>query len=182
MGDRLATMDMGRKGGCCAPSRGGVGSPSNTMSPGQRPTSVPNGILIHPTVWPQYTDVTDRQPGQTDRTDDGPIAQGEPFYKQSPKNKEEDHPRAAAMLPTHLSRDVTSSVMAVVIFHGRRSVGASERLSSAQSLLLVPPEDLESEMTIRRIATTAAASASTASELTQRSRRGLRVLLLVRLA
>ena len=37
-----------------------------TMSPGLRPTSVPSGI-IHPTVWPQYTNVTDRQ-------DDGRIA------------------------------------------------------------------------------------------------------------
>jgi len=26
---------------------GGAGSPSNTMSPGPRPTSVPSGILIH---------------------------------------------------------------------------------------------------------------------------------------
>jgi len=36
-----------------------------------------SGILIHPTVWPQYTNVTDRQTvrqtGQ-DRTDNGPIA------------------------------------------------------------------------------------------------------------
>ena len=30
-----------------------VGSPSNTMSPGSRPTSLPSGILIHPAVWPQ---------------------------------------------------------------------------------------------------------------------------------
>jgi len=30
-----------------------------------------SGILIHPTVWPQYTNVTDRQTGQTDN---GPIA------------------------------------------------------------------------------------------------------------
>ena len=32
---------------------GGDRSPSNTMSPGPRPTSVPSGILIHPVVWPQ---------------------------------------------------------------------------------------------------------------------------------
>jgi len=25
-----------------------------------RPTSVPSGILIHPAVWPQYTNVTER--------------------------------------------------------------------------------------------------------------------------
>jgi len=67
MGDRLATIDMGRKVGrcCCAPFRGGAESPSNTMSPGPRPTSVPSGILIHRIVWPQYTNVTDRQTGQT---------------------------------------------------------------------------------------------------------------------
>jgi len=35
--------------GCCVPPfHGGAGSPSNTMSPGPRPTSVPCGILIHP--------------------------------------------------------------------------------------------------------------------------------------
>jgi len=46
---------------------GGAGSPSNTMWPGPRRTSVPSGILIHPTVWPQYTNVTDSQ-------DNGPVA------------------------------------------------------------------------------------------------------------
>ena len=40
-------------GGCCAPFRGGAGSPSNAMSPWPRPTSVPSGILIHPASWPQ---------------------------------------------------------------------------------------------------------------------------------
>jgi len=36
---------------------------------------MPSFILIHPAVWPQYTNVTDRtgQKGQ-DRQDDGPIA------------------------------------------------------------------------------------------------------------
>jgi len=81
MGDRLATIDMGRKVGAAVPlSVGEAGYPSNTMWPGTRPTSVPGGILIHPTVWSQYTNVTDRQDrkGQdrqdrTDRTDNGPI-------------------------------------------------------------------------------------------------------------
>jgi len=54
----------------------GTGFPSNTMSPGPRPTSVPTyvpcGILIHPAFWPQYTNVTDRQ-------DIGPVAYGEPL-------------------------------------------------------------------------------------------------------
>jgi len=43
---------------------GAAGSPSNTMWPGPRPTGMPSFILIHPTVWPQYTNVKDR----TDRT------------------------------------------------------------------------------------------------------------------
>ena len=38
-----------------------IGPNYNTMSPGPRPTSVRNGILIHPTIWPQYTNVTDRR-------------------------------------------------------------------------------------------------------------------------
>ena len=43
---------------------GGAGPLSNTLSPGPSPTSVPSSILIHTTVWPQYTNVsyvTDRQ-------------------------------------------------------------------------------------------------------------------------
>jgi len=50
MGDRLATIGMGRKWGGAAVW---AGSQSNTMWPGPRPTSLPSGILIHPTVWPQ---------------------------------------------------------------------------------------------------------------------------------
>jgi len=62
MGDRLAPIDMGHKegGGCCAPF-GGAGSPSNTIWPGPRSTAMPSFIMIHPTVWPQYTNITDRQ-------------------------------------------------------------------------------------------------------------------------
>jgi len=68
--------------------KGGAGSPSNTMWPGPRPTYMPSFILIHPTVWPQYTNVTDRQTDRTEdrQTDHGPIAEGEPFYKRSPQN------------------------------------------------------------------------------------------------
>ena len=47
MGDRLAARDRPKSGHCCAPFRGGAGSPFNTMSPGPRHTSVPSGILIH---------------------------------------------------------------------------------------------------------------------------------------
>jgi len=39
-------------------SVGGAGSPSNAMSPGLWPTSVPSGILIHPAVWPQLPSPT----------------------------------------------------------------------------------------------------------------------------
>jgi len=38
---------------------GGAGSPSNTLWPGPRPTATPT--WIHPSIWPQYTNVTDRQ-------------------------------------------------------------------------------------------------------------------------
>ena len=34
-------------------SRGEAGSPSNTKSPGPRPSSIPSDILIHAAVWPQ---------------------------------------------------------------------------------------------------------------------------------
>ena len=68
MGDCLATTDIGQRVGAAVPlSAGGAGCPSNTMSPKHRPTSISSFILIHPTVWPQYTNVTDR-------TDNGPIA------------------------------------------------------------------------------------------------------------
>jgi len=115
MDDRLATIDMdGKLRGSC-PLFAGAGvtrTPSNTISSGPRPTSIPSSILIHaaiwpqrtwakdwgtvplfgegnwvpiwhnvagaeaymsslilirPTVWPQYTNVTDRQTNRTDR-------------------------------------------------------------------------------------------------------------------
>jgi len=47
---------MGRKLGAAVPLIfRGAGSPSNTISPEPRPTSIPSGILIHPAVWPQRT-------------------------------------------------------------------------------------------------------------------------------
>jgi len=67
-GSCLATIHGPKLEVLCPPFWGeGVGSPSNTMSPGPRPTSVPGFILIHPTVWPQYTNVTDRTDRHTDR-------------------------------------------------------------------------------------------------------------------
>jgi len=41
--------------GLLCPFLGGVGSPSNTMWLGPRPTSLPSATLIHPAVWPQQT-------------------------------------------------------------------------------------------------------------------------------
>jgi len=34
---------------------GAAGSPSNTMLPGPRLTSIPTGTLVHSAVWPQWT-------------------------------------------------------------------------------------------------------------------------------
>ena len=54
MGDRLATVNIGRKvGDCFVPFCGGSCVPSNTMWPGPRPTSMPSGILMHPVIWLQ---------------------------------------------------------------------------------------------------------------------------------
>jgi len=52
----LAAVSMGRKLGA-VPRFGekAAGSPSSTMWPGPRPTSIPSGILIHAAVWPQQT-------------------------------------------------------------------------------------------------------------------------------
>jgi len=68
MGGRLAAIDMGRKLGTVPFVGGGAGSPSYAMWPGPMPTSMSSFILIHSTVWPQNTNVTDRQTDiQTDR-------------------------------------------------------------------------------------------------------------------
>jgi len=53
--------------GLCPFRGGGAGSPPNTMRPGPRPICVPGLILIRRTVWPQCTNVTDRQ-DREDRT------------------------------------------------------------------------------------------------------------------
>jgi len=57
MGDRWATMDTAWKVRAALHLfvGWGAGSPSNTMWPGPRPTSVPSGIFIYPAVWPQQT-------------------------------------------------------------------------------------------------------------------------------
>jgi len=53
MGDRGHNR-QGRKVAAVPHSRG-AGSPSNTMWPGPRSTSVQSGVFIHPAVWPQQT-------------------------------------------------------------------------------------------------------------------------------
>jgi len=62
MGDRLATIDVGRKLGAVPFLGGGeAGSPSNRKSPVPRPTCMPSGFLIHPAVWPQRTWAENRE-------------------------------------------------------------------------------------------------------------------------
>ena len=80
-------------------SVGGAGSPSNIMWHGPRPTSIPSDILkkilIHSTVWPQYTNVTDRQQtDRTDRADNGLIRQhrANRFTNGRPIMEEKDYP------------------------------------------------------------------------------------------
>ena len=60
----LAITDMRRKFGAVPLWGAGAGPPSNTMWPGPRPTCMPSFTLIHPTFWPQYTNVTDREDRQ----------------------------------------------------------------------------------------------------------------------
>jgi len=63
MGDRSATIDVGRRvGGCCAPFYGESWVPTkHNAAWDEAYTSVPSDTLIHPTLWPQCTNVTDRQ-------------------------------------------------------------------------------------------------------------------------
>jgi len=51
--NRLATIDVSKMGAVLP--LGGAGSPSKTIWPRPRTTSVPSCILIHPAVWPQRT-------------------------------------------------------------------------------------------------------------------------------
>ena len=56
MGDRVHNRHGPKRGGwllaCYAPFAE-AGTPSNSMWPGPRPTSMPSAILIHPAVLPQ---------------------------------------------------------------------------------------------------------------------------------
>jgi len=71
---RLATIDLGRQLGAVPPFWERELGPHLTQRRlGQGlPLYHASGILIHPAVWPQHTNVTDRQ----DRQDNGPIAYG----------------------------------------------------------------------------------------------------------
>jgi len=61
--DKKSSTDMSRKvvgllPSCPSPPFFGGGRswvPSNTLSPGTNPTSIPSGILIHLAVWPHHT-------------------------------------------------------------------------------------------------------------------------------
>jgi len=64
----FATTDMGRKLGGAVPLSGGARDRADDY------TCMPCFILIHKIVWPQYTNVTDRQTGQDRQTYNGLIA------------------------------------------------------------------------------------------------------------
>ena len=69
MGDRLATMDTGRKEGAAKYTKamdqeGELGPHLTRCGRGRGLPPCQLSILIHPTIWPQYTNVTD---SQTDR-------------------------------------------------------------------------------------------------------------------
>ena len=74
-------MDQKVEGADVSLSMEGAGSTSNTMLSGPRPTSVASGILIHPVVWPQYSNVTNRT-GQDRQWFD---RIGRTIYKRLPK-------------------------------------------------------------------------------------------------
>jgi len=57
-----------KSGGCYVPLVVGTVSTSSKLSPGPRPTSIPSGILINPTVCLQYTNVRERQTGRRSRS------------------------------------------------------------------------------------------------------------------
>jgi len=70
-----AVWPFGHKGhglkiGSCAPFLGGAGFPSNNVACAEayQSTTMPSFMLIHPTFWPQYTNVTDKTDRQTGQT------------------------------------------------------------------------------------------------------------------
>jgi len=61
---------MGRKFGAVPLWGRGAWSPSNKTWWWPRPTCMPSFILIRPTVWPQYTNITNRTDSQTGKQTD----------------------------------------------------------------------------------------------------------------
>jgi len=55
MGNSSHNRHGTKEGELLYPFSGGAGSQSNTIWPGPRSTSVPSGIFIHPSIWPQLT-------------------------------------------------------------------------------------------------------------------------------
>jgi len=65
--NRLATTDMGQNVGAAVQLLGReLGAHLTQFVARAKRTSMPNFVMIQPTVWPQYTKVTDRWTG-TDR-------------------------------------------------------------------------------------------------------------------
>ena len=52
MGDRDRNRHGPKRGGGCCSPFAGAGTPSSTMWPGPRSASIPNGVFIHPAIWP----------------------------------------------------------------------------------------------------------------------------------
>jgi len=101
MDDRMATIDMGRKlGSCCAPFREGAGSHLTQcrLGTGLSPYQVASW-----SIQPFGHNTPTSQTGQDRQRSD--IAQGEPFYKRSPKNGTKSLFRG-----TPLSLDVMSAL------------------------------------------------------------------------
>jgi len=80
----------------------GAGSLSNIIRPGLRPTCVPSFILIRPTVWPQYTNVTDRQDRQIETVaQKSPLASS--FHDPSTDFRGKEHRDVSFGSPTSIS-------------------------------------------------------------------------------
>jgi len=94
----------------CPFAGGGTRSPPNTMWPLPRLTHTPSFILIRPTVWPQYTNVTDRQTGQTDRTGQRSDSTGRTdFTNGHPKTRNPCKSDVAVAFQVHYSAEGKSS-------------------------------------------------------------------------
>jgi len=64
---RLTTTNGPKIGGAVSAFWEEGWAPSNTMWPGPRHTYMPSFILIHPPVWQEYSNVTERTDRQTGR-------------------------------------------------------------------------------------------------------------------